>query len=135
MWNRGAFQCQYSTCTLHFLSKRTSYDAMADLSITRFLDLNIYKQSEKRTYFVCLHHANSVNSMSEQSSQGSLKNIDETVIKLNINVIVAPTAFSNQSSLLCMTAYFHYGLHEKCLIYKTWKRYSTFIVLHIYSMQ
>jgi hypothetical protein len=32
--------------------------------------------------------------MSEQSSQGSLKNIDDTVIKLNINVIVAPTAFS-----------------------------------------
>ena len=91
---QSSFQCQYSTCTLHFLSKRTSYDAMADLSITRFLDLNIYKQSEKRTYFVCLHHANSVNSMSEQSSQGSLKNIDETVIKLNTNVIVAPTAFS-----------------------------------------
>ena len=32
--------------------------------------------------------------MSGQSSQGSLKNIDETFVKLNIIVIVSPTAFS-----------------------------------------
>lgn len=32
--------------------------------------------------------------MSEQSSQGSLNDMDETVVKLNIYVFVAPTAFS-----------------------------------------
>jgi len=67
---------------------------MADQSITRFLDLNIYKNLYNRHTLCRLHHVNSVNSMSGQSSQGSLKNIDETVVKLNINVIVTPTAFS-----------------------------------------